>query len=492
MTIPASNIVAGQPGVLSAGGNPLALNGLVVTQSLLLPSTGVTSFVSADAAGDYFGESSPEYAASQYYFAGYDNSTLKPGLLYFAPYAASNRAAFVRSGSLAGMALTQLQALTGTLILTVDGVVKTSSTINLAAAASFSAAATTIAAAFTGAPLVCTWDAVLGAFTLTSATTGASSTITYATGTLATGLKFTSATGAILSQGIVADTPSVAMNRILTVTQNWVDFTTMFEPDLANKTLFANWVQTQNQRYAYVPWDTDAQAIVNGSTSDFASIVFANNFDGIVPVYNTLALAMFALGVIACIDNGRTNGRITTAFKSQAGFTPTVTDAQIAATLEAKGYSFYGAYATANDQFNFFYPGKMSGKWKWFDTFVNQVYMNSQFQLAELSLFTQIPSIPYNQAGYDLVRAALITPINAAKNFGAIRAGVTLTESQKAQVNQATGVNAAPIIEAEGWYLQITDPGAQARALRQTPIITFYYTDGGAIQRLNIPSINIM
>ena len=90
-------------------------------------------------------------------------------------------------------------------------------------------------------------------------------------------------------------------------------------------------------------------------------------------VYNTLNLAVFVLGTVASIDFTQTNGRITGAFKSQSGFAPTVTDQQIATNLLANGYSFYGRYATANDAFNFLYNSQMSGKWKWLDTFVNQV-----------------------------------------------------------------------------------------------------------------------
>ena len=54
------------------------------------------------------------------------------------------------------------------------------------------------------------------------------------------------------------------------------------------------------------------------------------------------------------------HGRITAAFKSQPGFTATVTDQQIAANLLANGYSFYGAYSTSNDNFNFLYNGKLN------------------------------------------------------------------------------------------------------------------------------------
>lgn len=493
MTIPASDIASVNPGVVSSGGNPLALNGVIMSQNPLIPTSSVQSFASADAVSDFFGPSSDEYALAQLYFLGFDNSTVKPGTLLFAPYVASNRAAWLQSGSLAGLSLTDLQEFSGVLTLTVDGTSKTSATIDLSGATSFSNAASLIQAGFSGgsAP-TCAWNAVNSTFTLTSPTTGASSTITAATGTLSADLMFTLATGAVLSQGDVADTPTTAMDNVKAKTQNWVDFMTIWEPNLATKELFAEWTNAQNQRYAYIAWDTDAQAIVNGSTTCFGAVAKSLGYDGVVPVYNTKELAAFVLGTVASIDFSQTNGRITGAFKSQSGFTPTVTDLQIATNLLANGYSFYGSYATANDQFNFFYNGQMSGKWKWLDTFVNQVYMNSQFQLALMTLLTQVKSIPYNEAGYNLIRAAMLDPITSALNFGGIRTGITLSASQKVQVNQAAGRDVAGTIEQQGYYLQILDPGAQVRGNRGTPVINFWYTDGGAVQKISLASIDIM
>ena len=507
MTIPASDIVTVNPGVVGSGGNPLALNGVILSKNTLLPTAAVQSFASDEAVRAFFGPASDEYAIAQVYFLGFDNSTIKPGNLFFAPYVDADRAAWLQSGSLAALSLADLQALSGVLTLTVDGTPVTSSNINLATATSFSDAATKIAAGFVGGEVTCAWNAVNSTFTLTSATAGANSAITYATGTLSAGLKFTSATGAILSQGAVADTPATAMDMVKSKTQNWVDFMTMWEPDTDGKEAFAVWTNAQNQRFAYIAWDTDGQAIVNGSTTCFGAIAKSLQYDGIVCVSGdataataqgtTLAaatrnLAAFVLGSVASIDFSRANGRITAAFKSQSGFIPTVLDQQVAANLLANGYSFYGAYATANDQFNFLYNGQMSGKWKWLDTFVNQVYLNSQFQLALLSLLTSVKSIPYNQAGYSLIRAAMIDPISAGINFGSIRTGISMSASQKAQVNQAAGLDVSTIIEQQGYYLQILDPGAQVRGNRGTPVINFWYTDGGAVQKITVASIDIM
>jgi hypothetical protein len=362
----------------------------------------------------------------------------------------------------------------------------------LSAATSFSDAASLIDAGFTAGDIAVTWNAINSTFLFTSPTTGASSTMTFATGALSAGLFLTSTTGAILSQGSAVDTPMTAMDAVKSYTQNWVDFMTMWEPLIADKQAFASWTNLQNQRYMYVCWDSDSQAIINGSTTCFGAIAKSLEYAGVVPVYDTKELAAFVLGSVASIDFSRVNGRITIAFKSQSGFVPTVTDRQIAANLIENGYSFYGSYATANDQFNFMYDGQMSGKWSWLDPFVNQVYLNSQFQLAVLSLLTNINSVPYNQMGYGLIRAAMIDPIYQALNFGSIRAGVTLSSSQKAQVNQAAGLDAASIIEQQGYYLQILDPGAQVRGNRGTPVINCWYTDGGAVQKITIASIDIM
>ena len=491
MSIPASAVVSINPGVLSSGGNPLSLNGLFLSQNAYIPTNTVQSFTSSDAVKAFFGAASAEYAQSLIYFNGFDNSTQKPGTIYFAPYVAANRGAWLQGGSLASLTLTQLQALSGILSVTVDGVLKTSSNINLSAATSFSNAATLIATAFTSGPAV-TWDAVKGAFIVASNTTGASSSITFGSGTISTGLALTSATGAILSQGDTVDTPSTCLDMVKGQNQNWAAFTTLWEPDTATKTLFALWVQNQSQRFTYVAWDTDAQAIVNGSTTAFGVLAKAAAYDGVAVVYNTLALASFVLGTIASIDFARRNARITLAFKSQSGFTPTVTDQQTGDNLIANGYSFYGAYATANDQFNFFYNGQMAGKWKWIDPYVNQIYMNAQFQLALVTLLTNSGAIPYNDAGYSLIRGALIDPITSALNFGGIRAGVKLSQLQKGAVNAAAGLDVASVIENQGYYLQVLDPGAQIRGNRGTPVINFWYTDGGAVQKLVVPSIDIM
>ena len=145
------------------------------------------------------------------------------------------------------------------------------------------------------------------------------------------------------------------------------------------------------------------------------------------------------------------------------------TNATAANNLIANGYNFYGSYATANDQFVFTYPGLVSGPFEWVDSYVNQIWLNNALQLAILSGLVQAKSVPYNQVGYTTIRAWCMDPILAALNFGAIRAGVTLSQAQIAEVNGAAGVNIANTLSNEGFFLQVKDATPQVRAARGSP-----------------------
>lgn len=508
MSIPANALVLVTPGVLTAGGAALALTGLLLTADTSVPIGAVASFANAAAVSAFFGPSSDEATMAAVYFAGYTNSTQKPGAMLFAQYPTAPVAAYTRSGSLAGMTLAQLQAIpSGTLAFTVDGVVKTSAAINLAGATSFSNAATLITAGFSGGgtPVV-TYDAQRGAFKATSPTTGAASTMTVGSSTIAAALLFTSATGALTSQGAIAATPSGALNAITAITQGWASFSTVFEPLLADKVLFGTWTSQQNNRYAYVPWDTDVNAIVQGNTTSYGAQSVALGLSGSFPVSGdtavatalgvTLAsivrpLAAFAMGIAASLDFGATNGRATFAFRNQGGLVAGVQSATVANTLIANGYNFYGSYATSSANFQFMQPGLISGAFKWADSYFNQIFMNASFQQSLMTFLSNSGSVPYNSFGYSAIQSALADPINAALNFGAIRTGVTLSADQIVAVNASAGKPIATAIQTQGWYLNIVDPGAAARINRTSPAMTFYYADGGSIQKITMASIDI-
>jgi hypothetical protein len=350
----------------------------------------------------------------------------------------------------------------------VGGTTFTSGTITLAGATSPSNAATLILAGFTSPTFSVTYDAVTGAFTFTSTATGATATITAATGSLATSLKLTSGAGAIISQGAAALTPATAIPALVAVTQNWATFTTMVEPSLTDKVAFAAATNALNNRYMYAMWDTDPNAVITGNQTTAGYVIGTQNqYSGTAPIYVGRDKAVFLMGAVASLDVTQRNGRATMAYRRQSGLIPDVNDATTAANLEANGYNYYGAVATANANFNFNYPGSVT----------------------MMTLLTEQLSIPYNVEGYALVQAAGHDPINAAVNFGTIRAGVVLSDLEAQQVNQAAGVKIDNVLNQRGWYLQVLDAQPSVRVARQSPPITLWYMDGQSVQRINVASV---
>jgi hypothetical protein len=293
------------------------------------------------------------------------------------------------------------------------------------------------------------------------------------------------------------------MSAITNITQNWATYMTMFEPDdgagTTQKLAFSAWVNSTNKRFAYIAWDTDITATEsNDATASFGNIVKTAAYDGTCAIYQPSGattppnqIAAFICGTAASIDYETTNGRITFAFRGQDGLVAGVTDATAYNNLRANGYNCYAAFATANQQFVEFQPGSVSGQFEWLDSFVDQIWLNNALQLALMELLQNVNSVPYNQAGYDLIKAACADPINSGLNAGVIRAGVTLSSAQAAEVNAAAGTKVSDVIQIQGWYLQVKDASPQVRQARQSPPCSFWYTDGQSVQQIVLASILI-
>lgn len=642
-TIPASEIANVTPSVLAAGGSALDLVGLVLTTTARVPIGTVQSFSTQAAVASYFGSSAPSAALASNYFLGFDNSDVKPGSILFAQYNTAAVPAFLRGGNVSTLTLAQIQAITGTLSVTIDSVVKSAS-ISLAAATSLSNAAVIITDALvitgvttasvtasqgatftgtgsgtnlttsavtgvihpgdavsgTGVPALTTivsqtsgttggagvyvtsaattsagaaltttsttmdvtavgsgaigvgnvlsgsgvsadtyvtafgtgtgstvgtyitsvaqqhasttvtakvpgvfYDSVSGGFQVNSGTTGATSTITFATGAISATLALTSATGAVLSQGAAAAVPGTFMDAIVAQTQNWATFLLGFDPDAgsgnAQKLLFAQWTNGKANRYAFVCADTDASPTTTvPATTSLGALLSASILSGTILIYTPLASsnavgaqAAFVAGAIASISFDALGGRTTLAFRSQTGLVADVTVQTVYDNLIANGYNCYAAFATANSNFVFFSNGKISGPFLWIDSYVDQIWMNNGFQLALMDLLTGVGSVPYSSAGFAQIESALADPINAAVTFGAIRAGVQLSSSQISAVNNAAGLKIDGTLNQRGWYLQILPATPTVRQARQSPPATFWYMDGGSLQRINLSSIEL-
>ena len=296
----------------------------------------------------------------------------------------------------------------------------------------------------------------------------------------------------VTDQGHEAD-PATLMNTITGQTQNFTGFTTTWEPALAQKQAFAQWTATQADRYWYVPYDTDAQALELTNSPSFGAWLVNQNIDGTTPVYKDPLAAALCLSWMASLDFSATNGRTNLCFRQSGLITPSVTDATTAATLRQNGYNFYGAYANGLGRFQWLEDGNVSGQFLWADSYINQIWLNASFQSDLVNLLLEVGNIPYNTEGDGLISAAVQDTINQALAFGAIRPGIALTSLQKQQIDSAAGTTVSDTVQTRGWYFQPNASSAPAttRVERGSPPCKFWYTDGQSVQSINLNSIEV-
>jgi hypothetical protein len=350
-----------------------------------------------------------------------------------------------------------------------------------------------------------TYDSISGAFVVSSGSTGSGSTVTFASGTLGTSLLLTQAGGAVLSQGAGTQTTAAFMNAVVAINSNWATFMNVVDPDVAlatgsntAKLAFANWKNTQNNRFAYVCRDTDATpSTTSPAPTSLGQILAAAGDSGTFLIWEpggsggtNLRGDALACGIAASINFTQLAGRITFAFKWQSGLTAGVTSATVAANLQANGYNFGGVYASASANFTWIQNGQCTGTFKWFDSYLDQIWLNNSFQAALLTLLQNSPSIPYSVAGNSLIANALAGPINAGLNFGAFAPG-TISAAEAAAVNAAAGTAVDQTLQTQGYYLQILQASAASRAARSTPPINFWYLDRGSVQQITMASVEL-
>lgn len=494
-TIPISQVVSILPGVIAGGGAASKLSGLGITQSTSIPPGQIKSFFTAADGEDWFGPGTPETQMLSDYFAGIVNGGQLPFEYKFARFALAATAAGVYGAQLGAMTLAQIQALSGTLIVT-TAALHTSATINLATATSFADAASLMTAGFTTPDFAITYDSVRGRFILLTTATGPSAVCSAVTGTLADGVKLSAASGAFnAAAGTAADTPTTAMNRVLPLDANWGTFTTSYAADLDDRLEYAAWNSAQNYQFLYIGWDTEAASIVANNAASFGAQVEALPAQGTLPMYGTYRLAAGIQGYAASINFNVPNGRTNLAFRQFNGAIPaTVTDLATANALLTNGYTYLGAYANAANTYTIAYNGNVSGAFLWVDTYLDQIYLNRELQRSFFESMLAYNSIPYNEDGYTMLYRAGVDVIDAAVTSGIIRAGVTLSQSQQQQVNTQAGRQIADVISTRGWYLLIGDPAnvAQARQNRTSPTAFLWYADGGSIQQLTVRSIAVI
>lgn len=485
MSIPASKIVNITSRVINAGGNELEMAGLLLTKNPLCTFPDVQKFTSANAVGRYFGMESYEYKVAAKYFLGYSNSFKKPATIYFARAVTEPIAACLIGGSI--QSLETLKKITkGSITISIDGTERAVSDLDLSSASTESEMAQAIEAKLTGTSV--SFNSNLNAFIVTSKATGKQSKISFASGTDADALGLTESTGATLSEGSDALDPSALMKSVTNSTTNWATFTTIYKATADEIIGLAQWSNAQDVDYLFCPWTDDKADTLPTNKSNLPNKLRALDLEGVTLTYGDPFYAILPMAFAASIDWNRENGLPTFKFKSQSGLAANVMDETTADNLKELHMNFYGRYATRADDFTIFAEGAMTGgNYDYIDAYLGMVWLKNSLQLACMTGFTGVSAVPYTESGYALIRAWFTDVIEQAKLNGVIRAGVTLNELQKSQLLNEIGEDKSDTINTDGYYLLVTDPGAQARQNRESPTIGLWYTYGGAVHKLDVP-----
>jgi len=271
-----------------------------------------------------------------------------------------------------------------------------------------------------------------------------------------------------------------------------VTFTTIGEQNSDGMLEYAQWANGMGVNYLYVAYSTDERLLQQSGAASPADALKDAELSAVALVYGGIEYAAFIMGTFASVAWNRRQSVITAAFKSQSGLPANITSEATAAILEGKRVNFYGKFATRNDDFTFLYPGAMFGDYRFIDPYINAVWLNSALQLAILNGITLAGRTPYNEPGYTKIRAWAMDAITRARFNGIIDAGVTLTQTQINQVKEEAGRDISTELFANGFVLQIEDPGAQVRVTRESPNCSLWYTYGGSVHRVVLASTAII
>lgn len=487
MSINASKIVSFSPRVVGAGAQDLETNGLVLTESDLIQADKLyASYASADAVANVFGAGSREHELAQVYFAGYVNKRKVPSELCFGRVVREDAPAWLRSGPVGDM---DDMKVAGSLTIAVDGIEKTVD-VDFTSCVTQSDIAVALADAI--GDVTAEYNAVMKKFIVKTVSVGADAKITVATGDVADVIGLSEDAGAIVSVGAVAMTAAETMRRIVGQFRNFVTFFTAYDAEDEENLELAKWV-SGNYGYVFLVHTTEANALVAESSADIASQIKAKGYQYSAAIWGGAEMAAFVAGAFASVAWERNNAVITAAFKRSALVSPNVTSDDEFDALNNKGYSFIGNFACRNSEFNVAYQGMtVYGDFKFLDTLINDIWLNSKVQTNVFFGLQQMDSVPYNEQGYASVKAWMLDAMEAGLKNGVIRAGVTLNETQKDTLFNALGDDYSAELYQNGFVILVLDPGAQVRQGRGSPETYYVYTSGGSIHCVHGEAIVVL
>lgn len=374
-----------------------------------------------------FGTSAEEYLAAALWFAqapqptsiqiGRWAKTAAAGQLYCAPR------------SIAQQALSVWNAITdGAFKVQIDGgSLQSLIGLNFSAVTNMNGVASVINAVLTGATVA--WNATLGCFIFTSATTGASSVVSFLTagagghtdisGTLG-GL--VSSSGAYQSNGIVAESAVACVTNFDNLfSQQWYAVVIPSAVD-ADHQAVAAFIEATTTKHVYGVNTQEAGVLVAGDTADIAYLLKTSGYKKTVVQYSSSsAYAVCSLlGRILTTDYTQNNSTITLMYKQEPSVTAELLSTTQIDALEAKNCNVFVAY---NNNTAIIEKGVMSSG-DYVDEILGVDWLCTAIQTALFNvLYTSTTKIPQTDAGQHILDTTVAAVCSQAVTNGLIGPG---------------------------------------------------------------------
>lgn len=439
-------------------------------------------YSSLDGVAADFGSSAPEYLAAALFFG----QSPQPSVLYVGRWAQTATSAVLNGGilSAAQQALSNFTAVTsGGLRVTIDGVLKSLTGINLSAVTNLNGVATAITTGLGGAG-TCTWDAANSRFRVTSATTGATSAITVAqapvSGTDLSGLMRLQTGQATAVAGIVAESLLAAVTTLANLSTDWYGlYVAAGSVSNADVLAVAGFIEATGVSRIYGVTTQDTATLDSASTTDLASLLKAQSYKRTFIQYSSSSpyAASSLFGRAFTVNFNGSNTTLTLKFKTEPGVAAEVLSTTQAAAAKAKNANIFVAYQNGT---SIVQEGVMVNGY-FFDEVHGTDWLQNDVQTAVFSLlYTSATKIPQTDAGVNMIVATIESRLAQAVTNGLVAPGKWDADGFGALSRNDT--------LSKGFYVYAPPVSSQSTADRQArkaPVIQAAIKLAGAVHSVN-------
>lgn len=440
----------------------------------------IRTYTTLEGVAEDFGTSDPEYLAALDFFS----QSPRPAILMIGRWARTATKAVLRGDirTSAEQALANFTAITsGGFAITIDGTVRTLSSIDLSAATTLNGVAAIIQTGLS-TWATCVWDAVRERFDITSTTTGATSTISTVTSTpLSAALGITTAAGATIVAGIAAESAAACAVILADKSSDWYGlvFADTNAVD-ADHLAVAAYVEAASISRIYGVTTQDTGALDANDDTDIASTLKAANYSRAVVQYSSTDpyAVVSLLGRLFTVDFTGNKTTVTAKFKQQPGVVAEALTESQAAALAGKNCNVFAAY---NNDTAIIQEGTMAN-----GDFIDERHGLDWLQnAAQTDLFNRLyqskTKIPQTNAGVHQLITTLERTLAQGRTNGLIAPGVWMAED--------TGpvLNGQYLPKGFQVYAQSVDDQSQAdREARVAPLLEAVIKLAGAVHSVDV------